>query len=374
MKNISSSTLRLTKPQFLYRIINRIIYFFMFDQWIVLLSSRSGYKSLAWTNFKFFTPPPDRIWADPFIWAKDDIYYVFMEELVFSEKRGRIICLTINKEFEILANQVVLERPYHLSYPFVFEHNEKLYMIPESGENNGVELYRCVKFPTRWEFEKKLIDNVYAVDATLVQAYEKWWIFANVKDKKDGSTEKILNLYYADHPLADQWTPHPLNPIVNDIRTARPAGRIFWENGNLIRPSQDGSVRYGFALKFNRIVTINENEYIETCEHSFAPPKWSRINAVHTFNESAGLTAIDAEHLRIKSLNSVFISTAALLQRSALMIASSTKQRIGNLVTGIKLLSGFRPHTFETLLNVIISALDTLALDILALDAFTLAI
>ena len=94
--------------------------------------------------------------------------------------------------------------------------------------------------------------------------------------------------------------PHPLNPIVKDIHSARPAGRIFLHNGSLIRPSQDCSVRYGYAINFNRIITLTETDYAETCEQIFKPPLKGPILATHTFNNMAGLTVIDAKRRRRK--------------------------------------------------------------------------
>jgi hypothetical protein len=288
----------LNKLNFLYPAIKRIGSHFLFNQWIVLAAPSTGHKSLAWADFKSFIPPIDRCWADPFLWVHENIYYVFVEEAPYSTRRGHIACLTLDKEMNILSNQIVLERPYHLSYPFIFKHKGQLYMIPETGENNGVELYRCVHFPDQWEFEKALLRNVRALDATLVEAEGKWWMFANIEE--NGSTWHTLNLYYADDPLSDQWTPHPLNPVVNDVSSARPAGKIFFEDGRLIRPSQDCSVRYGYAINFNHITKLTETEYAETCEHIFKPPSRSLTIATHTFNDMAGLTVIDAKRRRLK--------------------------------------------------------------------------
>ena len=283
----------LTKPHLLSRIRNKIRSWFFLDQWIVLLAPSIGYKSLSWKDFKPLLPPLDRFWADPFIWVHENIYYVFIEELLYSTNRGRIVCLTLDKEMNILSNQVVLERPYHLSYPFLFEHEGQLYMIPETGENNAIELYHCVHFPDQWEFEKTLINNICAFDATLLEAHGKWWLFTNIREE-GGSSWDTLHLYYSDHPLSDQWEPHPLNPIVKDIHSARPAGRIFTHNGKLIRPSQDCSVRYGYATNFNCIVTLTETDYADTCEYVFKPPEKGSILATHTFNQVSGLMAIDA--------------------------------------------------------------------------------
>ncbi len=275
------------------RIWKKIRSLFILDQWIVLVSRSADYKSLSWNNFKSFIPPPDRFWADPFVWFHENKYYLFIEEVLYSTHRGRIICLTLDQDLNIESNQIVLEQPYHLSYPFIFEYKNQLYMLPETRENHRIELYRCSHFPDQWEYEKTLITNIDALDATLLEANGKWWLFAYVPEN-NGSKWDTLRLYHADHPLSDHWIEHPKNPIVKDIHSARPAGRIFSHNGSLIRPGQDCSARYGYAISFNKIITLTENEYAENHEHTFFPSKKNSIFATHTHNEMAGVTVIDA--------------------------------------------------------------------------------
>ncbi len=283
---------RLAKPNLLRRIWKKIRFYFVVDQWIVLIARSSGYKSLAWSNFRPLIPPIDRYWADPFVWFHEDKHYVFIEEVLYSTHRGRIICLTLDNNLNIRSNQIVLERPYHLSYPFLFEYEGQLYMVPETSKNNGVELYRCTHFPDQWEFVKTLLNNVNALDVTLLKANGKWWLFTYIPTA--GSKWDTLHLYYADHPLSAQWTAHPRNPIVRDIHSARPAGRIFSDNGNLIRPAQDCSVRYGHAISFNKIIALTETEYSETEVQTFKPMPKNSFHATHTYNHMAGVTVIDA--------------------------------------------------------------------------------
>ncbi len=109
-----------------------------------------------------------------------------------------------------------------------------------------------------------------------------------------------MRLFYSDDPLSNHWTPHPRNPIIEDIRSARPAGRIIMQNGKLIRPSQDNSRRYGYAIKFNRIVKLSEMEYEEITESSFEPLPRAKILATHTFNQADDFTVIDAVNRRWK--------------------------------------------------------------------------
>jgi hypothetical protein len=183
-------------------------------------------------------------------------------------------------------------RPYHLSYPFIFEHRGEYYMIPETAQNRTIESYRCTRFPDQWEFYKTLMPNVLAVDATLFEYALRWWMFVNIASK-GGSTWDELHLFYADDPLSNIWTPHPMNPIVSDVRCARPAGRIFRREGDLLRPSQDSSLRYGYAINFNRITKLTIHEYEEELFERIEPPNRD-ILAVHTYNRSDYMFVVDA--------------------------------------------------------------------------------
>ena len=286
----------MVRKSFLQRFSRRLDKFisslFFLDQGVVMTAPRRG-GLLQWADFRPLVPPSDRYWADPFVVERGSHYYVFIEEKLYRTGRGRIACLILDGEGSLLSSQVVLERPYHLSYPFIFEYRRQIYMLPEAAQNRAVELYRCARFPDQWEFVKTLMSGVYAADATLLEHGGRWWLFANVKGA-GGSSLDALHLFQADSPLSETWKPHPRSPVVTDLASARPAGRIFMRDGNLIRPSQDCSRRYGYALKFNRIVRLNEADYEEVCEWTLDPPRRGRILATHTFNEAGGMTVIDA--------------------------------------------------------------------------------
>lgn len=287
-----SLKVRLAKPRLLQRIWKKFLSYFFRKQWILLLKKGGNTEPPSWDRFTPVSPPSDRLWADPFVWMYKGSYYIFCEEKLYSSDQGHIACLTLDREMNLLDNRVVLEQPYHLSYPFIFEHQEKIYMIPETEENHAIELYRCLDFPHHWTLEKTLISNIQAVDPTLLQAHGKWWLFVNLREGK--KTWESLHLFYADHFLSDRWIHHPRNPIIKDIRSSRPAGRIFQHNGEWIRPSQNCSVRYGYAINFNRISALTESEYSEQREWYLEPQRGQNIIGTHTWNTSGDMTAIDA--------------------------------------------------------------------------------
>jgi hypothetical protein len=267
---------------------------FFIDQWVIMTAARMEIESLQWSGFRPIIPPPDRYWADPFVIKRDDHYYVFIEEKIYTKGRGHISYQILDSDGNLQSTQTVLERPYHLSYPFLFEFGGELFMLPETAQNRTLDLYRCTRFPDQWEYTQSLMRDVYAVDATLLEHDGKWWLFANIKEGESGSSLDRLFLFYADTPLTGDWTPHPLNPVVDDIKSSRPAGRILARPDGLIRPSQDSSRRYGYAMNFNRITRLSPTEYEESRMARMEPPRSRHILAVHTYNQAGELSFIDA--------------------------------------------------------------------------------
>ncbi|MGC4002663.1 MAG: hypothetical protein QM811_05810 [Pirellulales bacterium] len=268
------------------------------EQWI-LLSKRGDALSGSFERFKTLTPPADRFWADPHLIERDGRPYLFAEEYLDATGLGRIVVFECDENGNwISPPQPVLERPYHLSYPFLFEHADELYMLPETAGNRTIEAYRCVEFPHRWEPAAVLMNDVSAVDATLHERDGRWWMFVNLREHPGASSWDELHLFSADSPLATAWTPHPANPIVSDVRSARPAGAIFEADGRWIRPAQDCSGRYGRGLKFMEIITLDERRYEER-EVASHYADWSDdLTTIHAFARCRAATVVDAMRKR----------------------------------------------------------------------------
>jgi hypothetical protein len=290
-----------TARLFPYRVSDKIHKWFFLDQWIVLVKHAATRPlSPEPTQMRKMIPSKDTAWADPFAVEKDGISYLFFEEILLPSGKGRLACCTLGADGGHSEPAIILDKPYHLSYPFVFDYHGEFYMVPESSGNRSIDLYRCMRFPDQWEFVKTLMDGVRAVDTTLLEKDGRCWLFTNLDlDDRDSGWDE-LHLFHAPDLLADHWEPHPLNPVVADVRSARPAGRIFEVDGQLYRPSQDGSHRYGYGVKINKIVRLDERSYQEECVH-FTEPDWDRkIGAIHTYNFSDQLTLMDAIYKRWK--------------------------------------------------------------------------
>jgi hypothetical protein len=261
-------------------------------KWILMIDSSAD--SRQWSKFKAVTPPAGRFWADPFVIARGDSRFVFFEDGSLSTWKGHLSVMEIHGDGTHAPPREIIIKPYHLSYPYVFDWKGDLYLVPESAENRTIELYRCRAFPYEWEYVRDLMGDILAYDATLLEHDGLWWMFANVKQHVGSSSWDELCLFYADTPISADWKQHPMNPIVSDVRCARPAGRIFVDEGRLIRPSQDSSYCYGYGLNFMEITSLTTESYAER-EIEKVRPDWGRsIYGIHTFSSDGAVTIIDA--------------------------------------------------------------------------------
>ena len=263
------------------------------EQWQLRFGFRDEVLGSPW-RFKKIIPPKDRIWADPHVLERDGRHYAFIEEMPNGGK-GHISVIEIASDGSYTQPVRVLEEPHHLSYPALFEWDGGLYMVPEAGGCREIRAYRCTDFPGAWEPAGVLMRDVHAVDATLFEHESRWWMFVTIAEHPGVSTHDELFLFHADTPLSSDWTPHPMNPIVSDVRRARPAGPLFHHEGRIIRPGQDSARSYGDSLRLMEITELSADHYQER-EVAHLTPTWEEgLVGTHTFVRAGRLNMIDVK-------------------------------------------------------------------------------
>jgi hypothetical protein len=240
-------------------------------------------------------PAPERsaFIADPFVVARDGVRAILVETIGFADERGRIEALVLDEHDRVVRRERALERATHLSYPYPLEIDGELYLVPENSAGNEVALYRCVRFPDRWEREAALFAGFDGVDTTLFRHDERWWAFCT--RWSSGST-LALYAFHAETPRG-RWTPHALNPIVVDVTSARPAGQPFVVDGTLYRPGQDCSKTYGGGLAIARIDLLTPAAYRETIVRRHDARALGRWNdGIHTVSFCGDTVVVDGKH------------------------------------------------------------------------------
>jgi len=197
--------------------------------------------------------------ADPFIFQDDSTWYIFFEVMNTSSEHGDIAVATSRNAFDWRYMQIVLDEPFHLSYPYVFKSDGHFYMIPESVKADAVRLYRASLFPTKWSFVKTLLRGQF-VDSSVVRFNNRWWLFTTPRTTPKNTT---LRLFYSESLLGD-WTEHPESPIVDgNANIARPGGRLLVYKKRLFRYAQDDHPTYGNGVRVFEITRLTMSSYEE---------------------------------------------------------------------------------------------------------------
>lgn len=291
------------------------------------------YDDADWTKL---SDDPTRFRADPFLFEDAGRSWLFYEEYPYASGKGVIGCLAVASigspsrceeglgmgvgqrnpapeerspiaHFSIIdasptptpdffaqgggEARVIIEEDFHLSYPLVLRHRGQIYMLPEMSAATRVQLYRADPFPDRWTPDAVLIEGSRLGDATPILHEGRWWLFATSNDD-GGSSWDQLHLFHAPD-LFGPWTPHDANPVLIDAGAARPAGRMWHENGVLMRPAQDCRTGYGAGVAICRVDRLDDHGYRQSVVRRIRPPEGSDANGLHTLNREAGWEVVD---------------------------------------------------------------------------------
>lgn len=242
-------------------------------------------------DFRTLEDGGNRYFADPFLFAHADTTHVFVEEVPSLTGRGVISHFTLQADGTPSKPQCVLDTGSHLSYPFVFEHEGTIYLLPEATAAGGLDLYRAGTFPTQWEKVARLIDQPIH-DATLFRHEDRWWIAAGNQILQSSSWDG-LSLFFAQS-LLGPWQPHPLNPVLIDASAARPAGPLWRDTtGHWIRPAQDCSTGYGGAITLRRILQLDPQHFREETAGTINFGAKNGLQGPHTIARTGGFEIVD---------------------------------------------------------------------------------
>lgn len=252
-------------------------------------------------GFQTLPAPPGHFYADPFVFAWQNRTFLFVEDYLYAEARGVLSVLELLPDGQFSPAREILNCPYHLSYPFVFQHEGEVYLIPETMASRRIELYRAVEMPLRWELVKVLQEDLEAVDTTLWVEDGIFYFFTNLV--RPGMTPNDLLYLFTADSLTGDWRPHPDNPVSYDVRAARGAGKLFRMGDKLVRPAQDCSIRYGYGTQLNHVEVLTPRHFREKPLFRIEPDWAPRLIGTHTINSNDAVEAIDGQIYQAKYRN-----------------------------------------------------------------------
>ena len=170
--------------------------------WNVAYTYRNWRNVVLW-RATWLAITPGHFLADPFVLTKDAKDYLFVEDYDFKKSRGTIAVYALSATG---ASRIgtALEESFHLSFPYVFEYANQVYMCPETSQNRDIRIYRSIEFPLKWKLEKVLLRDLSAVDTLIFKENERWWLFTNVDSGEEGDYCSELHIFSSETLLGDR--------------------------------------------------------------------------------------------------------------------------------------------------------------------------
>ncbi len=262
-------------------------------KWNVAYQFINEWKNPTLSKSTIIKNPKNSFLADPFVIKYNNKTVIFVEDYSFKNRKGKISAYEINSEsYKKLGT--VIEEEFHLSYPFLIEDKEELFMVPETHQTKDIRIYRCTKFPLKWKLHKILMSDIVAVDTNIFKFNNKYWLFTNLDTSNSSDYSSELHIFYADNIESSEWKPHALNPVIFDSKKARNGGMIYSEKKHTYRVFQkQGFDNYGESIGISRIKTLTENEYEEEIYMNVMPDFFEKISGTHSFSYNSGVLVND---------------------------------------------------------------------------------
>lgn len=261
------------------------------ERWELGISSFSesdfGLNSITWIE----NPFNDRWFADPFILNEtDSIIEVLVEEWKYTEKRGCISKVTIDKTSKKIVKAVrILVLDTHLSFPNIIREGGRIFFYPENTEAGELALYEY--FPETSIVEKRqVLLNIPIADAALFKLNGKWFMTGTRPPNDNGN---VLSVF-----VAENW--NGVYTHTEDIRmtdcSARGGGGILKCGKRLIRVSQDCTGGYGRGLVFSEISFDGKGLRFKELSRFYLPE--GRVTGCHTYNTYGNVVIVDRKKYR----------------------------------------------------------------------------
>lgn len=233
---------------------------------------------------KDVTDTKARFVADPFMVEHNGGYYLFFEILNDKRDTGEIGYAFSSDCLHWEYRNIILKERFHLSYPYLFFHDNHCYMIPECAGSGGIQLYQAQHFPDQWQHITTLVKGhgryTALADPSIFSYRNRWYLFSYC------GKDKSLHLFTSE-TLTGAWQEHPKSPVVSGTPCfSRPGGRVIIHEGSIYRYAQDETPNYGTRVWAFRITELSEERYSEepaTKKPVIEPGKeWWNKSGMHT--------------------------------------------------------------------------------------------
>lgn len=243
--------------------------------------------------------------ADPFIFEKDNNTYIFFEAFDLVSRSGKIGYSILRNDGTCTPVRIIIDEPFHLSFPYIFEMGGDVYIMPESSDSYSLRLYKALSFPDIWTLDSILLPDTYCCDCVIFKRKESYFLLTNemYHNTPTGTYPScwVKNYLYSLTVKDGHLSPCNGEKVGEGDYGIRNAGKAFSEDGILYRIGQDcRNKQYGRGLVLFKVHSLDpyyETEHFAIDCKMFAKhirtKEKNEIIGVHTYNATDKWEIID---------------------------------------------------------------------------------
>lgn len=255
-------------------------------------------------EFSFLKPGYNYWCADPFPFYYRGEWYIFVEIYYLYHNKA---CLGYYKLSDPRRVHVVLEEPFHLSYPNVFIWGEEVYMIPETHNARELRLYRARKFPDCWELDSVMLRDIDLADTSLY-FQDDLIMMETMEDVYSDAKVYRNRLYQLD---MDNRTVQEIPTGRSQYIDRRPAGNFFRVGNEVYHALQNCDHCYGEYMHIAKVCDFSLDGLIERevrlIKTGDLPIRTGlTLSCTHTLNRYDRLEVVDVMYHRFMLMKPIF--------------------------------------------------------------------
>ena len=188
----------------------------------------------------------------------------------------------------------IIREPFDMSYPSVFKHKERWYMIPETWKDYNIILYTATRFPFEWKRLKNIVPGYPGAGTTHFAINNAWYLFTRHEKTKQ-------NMFFTTKQFPEgEFYPIKENPFP---RGYRGGGSALYINNKVIIPVQHpscGRRGYGCEIELWEVTPELNTRKIQTLQ-----PKKESADGLHhiSYDASTKLFMVDLRDAKHSTLD-----------------------------------------------------------------------
>ena len=240
----------------------------------IIVHQHQGKKAIASNKSYSF-------YADPFGIYINNHYYIYFEYLNYRNKKGEIHYNKYDKDFNLIESKLALTKPYHLSYPYIFQDDQQIALLPEmTGAKGKQNIFIASNLPEKWQEYQLNIPTL--IDPSIFKYKNSYIILGSNSKKVAFISDKLLG-------------PYKEIKYISNHSYHQSGGKIYQNNGEFYRPLQVSLKTYGEKIFITKL-NIGK-DYIEEAKEAGSFISCNEQKGLHTLSLiNNDFTVIDTKY------------------------------------------------------------------------------